>query len=193
MAKVLVANHVTLDGVMQAPARPDEDPRDGFARGGWAAERSDELMTAEIGERKGESGAYLLGRRTYEDFYEVWGKREDNPFSRAFNDAQKYVASRSLREPLSWQNSTLLAGDAAGAVAELKERLPGSLTIFGSGELIASLMAAELIDEYLLLVHPIVLGGGRRLFEPGQQASLRLIESATTATGVVMSTYQSDR
>jgi dihydrofolate reductase len=193
MAKVLVANHVTLDGVMQAPARPDEDTRGGFARGGWAAERSDELMTAKIGERKGGIGAYLFGRRTYEDFHEVWGGREDNPFSRAFNGAQKYVASRSLREPLSWQNSTLLEGDAAAAVAELKQRLPGSLTIFGSGELVASLMAAELIDEYLLLVHPLVLGGGRRLFEPGQQASLRLIESVTTPTGVVISTYEPAR
>ena len=121
MGSVFVANHVTLDGVMQAPARPDEDTRDGFAHGGWAAPRAaDEQIAAKIGERMGAERAFLFGRRTYENLYEVWGKRSDNPFSEAFNTSQKYVASRTLTEPLPGSCSTLLAGDAAGAVADLK-------------------------------------------------------------------------
>jgi len=195
MTKILVANHVTLDGVMQAPARAGEDTRDGFADGGWAAERSHELMAAKIGARMGADVArgYLLGRRTYEDFYEVWGKRSDNPFSESFNNSPKYVASRTLAEPLPWQNSILLAGDAATTVARLKQQATGSLTIFGSGELVAALTAAELIDEYLLMIHPLVLGAGRRLFAPGSRARLRLLDSATTPTGVVIATYGCER
>ncbi len=190
MAKVLVANHVTLDGVMQAPARPEEDTRDGFVHGGWAIAGGDPAMVAKIGERMGEKRAFLFGRRTYEDFYEVWPQRAGDPFSEALTTTPKYVASRTLTEPLAWSNSTLLAGDAAAAVAELKREPVGTLTIFGSGVLIASLMAAELIDEYLLIIHPLVLGSGRRLFAPGVQARLRLIESVATATGVVLATYE---
>jgi dihydrofolate reductase len=190
MAKVVVINHVTLDGVMQAPARSDEDTRDGFAHGGWASSGNDPLMAAKIGERMGEDRAFLFGRRTYEDFYAVWPKRTDSPFSAALTNARKYVASRTLTEPLPWSNSILLPGDAADAVAGLKERQPGTLTIFGSGDLIASLMAAGLIDGYLLMVHPLVLGSGRRLFAPGREARLRLIDTVTTATGVVIANYE---
>ena len=190
MAKVVVINHVTLDGVMQAPARPDEDTRDGFARGGWAMPGNDPMMAAKIGERMGDGPAFLFGRRTYEDFYAVWPKRTDSPFSGALTNTRKYVASRTLTEPLPWSNSVLLPGDAAEAVAGLKQHQPGTLTIFGSGELIGSLMAADLIDEYLLMIHPLVLGSGRRMFGPDRQARLRLLDAVTAATGVVIATYE---
>lgn len=195
MAKVIVVNHVTLDGVMQAPARPDEDTRDGFERGGWAIAGNDHMIGQKMGERMvaGEGmarGGLLLGRRTYEDFYGVWPNRPDNPYTEVLNSTTKYVASRTLSEPLPWANSILLEGDAADTVAQLKAQPIGTLTILGSGDLIASLMAAGLIDEYLLMIHPVVLGTGRRLFADGAHATLRLIESITTTTGVVIATYE---
>jgi dihydrofolate reductase len=189
MADVVVINHVTLDGVMQAPARPDEDTRDGFAHGGWAIPRNDPLMAAKIGERMGDDRAFLFGRRTYEDFYDVWPKQADNPFTEALTNTHKFVASTTLTDPLPWSNSTLLAGDAATSVAELKRQAAGKLVIFGSGNLIATLMAADLIDEYLLMIHPLVLGEGHRLFGAGNHTDLRLIDATTTASGVLVATY----
>jgi dihydrofolate reductase len=189
MARVLVVNHITLDGVMQAPARPDEDTRDGFAHGGWAAERNDPRMGAAIGERMGEQHVFLLGRRTYEDFAAVWPQRAGDPYAEALTTTAKYVASRTLREPLPWANSILLPGDAATAVAELKTQPLGTLTIFGSGELVRALMAADLVDEFLLLVHPLVLGSGRRLFGSGQSRPLRMVDHETTSTGVIIARY----
>ena len=137
------------------------------------------------------TGALLLGRRTYEDFYAVWPNRTDNPFTAVLNNTQKYVASTTLEEPLSWSNSTLLKGDAAEAVARLKEELGKDLVILGSGELVQSLMRRNLVDEYVLLIHPLVLGSGRRLFaDGGAFAALRLVGTKTTTTGVVIATYQ---
>ncbi|MGZ4195004.1 MAG: dihydrofolate reductase family protein [Solirubrobacteraceae bacterium] len=193
MAKILVVNHVTLDGVMQAPARPDEDTRDGFAHGGWAMARNDELMAAKIGERMSGDRAFLFGRRTYEDFYAVWPNRAGNPFSEALTNTTKYVASRSIVEPLPWENSILLSGDAAEHVAELKRERDGTLTMFGSGELIGTLMAADLLDEYLLMIHPIVLGSGRRLFGAGRSTDLELVDCVTSNTGVVIAAYRRAR
>jgi dihydrofolate reductase len=192
-AKVLVANHVTLDGVMQAPARPDEDTRDDFAHGGWGMARNDELMAAKIGERMAGDRAFLFGRRTYEDFYDVWPKRTGNPFSEALTNTTKYVASRSMTEPLPWDNSILLSGDVAERVAELKQQRDGTLTVFGSGELIGTLIAADLIDEYLLMIHPLVLGAGRQLFGAGQSTELELMDAVTTSTGVVIAAYRRAR
>jgi dihydrofolate reductase len=192
-AKVLVANHVTLDGVMQAPARPDEDTRDDFAHGGWGMARNDELMAAKIGERMAGDRAFLFGRRTYEDFYDVWPKRTGNPFSEALTNTTKYVASRSMTEPLPWDNSILLSGDVAERVAELKQQRDGTLTMFGSGELIGTLIAADLIDEYLLMIHPLVLGAGRQLFGAGQSTELELMDAVTTSTGVVIAAYRRSR
>ncbi len=194
MGKVRVVNHVTLDGVMQAPASRDEDTRDGFEHGGWAAARTDEVMGAKLGEsmargRADEQGGLLFGRWTYEKFYSVWPSRTDNPYTEVLNNSLKYVASRTLEEPLPWSNSILLKGDVVDAVAELKRELPAGLTILGSGELIASLMAADMIDEYLLMIHPLVLGAGRRLFGPGVSRPLRLVESIPTTTGVLITTY----
>ncbi len=198
MGKLRVVNHVTLDGVMQAPGGPDEDTRDGFAYGGWAFARTDHVMEAKLGEdmararASGEPGGLLFGRWTYEKFYSVWPGRTDNPYTEVLNATPKYVASRTLEEPLPWSNSILLKGDAVDAVAELKHQLPGGLTILGSGELLGSLMAADLIDEYLLMIHPVVLGSGRRLFPAGVQSSLRLLETIPTTTGVLINTYERD-
>lgn len=193
MAKILVANHVTLDGVMQSPARPDEDTRDGFAHGGWAAARNDELMAAKIGERMAGDRAFLFGRRTYEDFYAVWPNRPGNPFSEALTNTPKYVASRSLAEPLPWENSILLTGDAAEQVAKIKQQRDGTLTVFGSGELTGALIAADLVDEFLLIVHPLVIGNGRRLFGAGPYAELELIDAVATDAGVVIAAYRRPR
>jgi dihydrofolate reductase len=191
MRKLVVVESVSLDGVMQAPARPDEDTRGGFAQGGWAVPYSDEVMLREMGSGMGRA-ELLFGRRTYEDFYAVWPNQpEPNPFTEVLNKSQKYVVSTTLSEPLPWINSTLLAGDASSAVAELKAQPGTDLTVLGSGELVASLMHHNLIDEYILLIHPLVLGQGRRLFGDGSPlATLRLIRSVTTTTGVIIATYE---
>lgn len=190
MGTVTVITNITLDGVMQAPARPDEDVRGGFTRGGWALPYDDEVKSAEMARGMARPGAMLLGRRTYEDFYKVWPHRTDNPFTGYLNKVQKYVASRTLTEPLPWENSTLLAGDAADAVAALKREQGPDLSVIGSGELAQSLARRGLVDEYVLLIHPLVLGSGRHLFDAGSQEKLRLIRSVPTGAGVIIATYQ---
>jgi dihydrofolate reductase len=189
MGDLTVVESITLDGVMQAPGRPDEDTRDGFEHGGWAVPYVDDVLGRAMGRRMGGGGAIVLGRRTYEDLFEVWAKRDDNQYSAALNGTEKYVASRTLGEPLPWENSTLLDGDAPKAVAGLKEEAE-HLTVIGSGELVRALMAQGLVDEYLLLIHPLVLGSGRRLFPDGVLAEMTLTDSLTTTTGVVIATYE---
>jgi dihydrofolate reductase len=188
MGRVIVMNSVTLDGVMQGPGRPDEDTRDGFSHGGWATQYADDAMVAKMGERMGEDRAFLFGRRTYEQLLTSWNAR-GGPFRDALNETRKFVASSNPATTLEWPNSTLLHGDVAAAVADLKQSSAGNLVIMGSGVLIASLIAAGLIDEYLLMIAPLVLGSGRRLFPAGVRVSLRLVESVNTRTGVVISTY----
>ena len=191
MRRIIVFNSLSLDGVMQAPGRPDEDRRGGFQYGGWALPYSDPAMGKAVGESMATTGGLLFGRRTYEDFFKVWPNQTDNPFTEVLNNTQKYVASTSLKEPLPWANSTLLSGDAADAVAKLKEGAGKDLVILGSGELIRSLLPRNLIDEYVLLIHPLVLGSGQRLFpDGGPVVALRLIDSKPTGTGVVIATYQ---
>ena len=192
MGKVIVMNWVTLDGVMQGPGRTDEDTRDGFSHGGWATAYSDEATVAKVGERMGGDRAFLFGRRTYEDLLASWNA-QGGPFKDALNDTPKFVTSSNRATSLDWPNSTLLHGDVPAAVAELKESSGANLVIMGSGELIGSLMAADVIDEYLLMIAPLVLFTGRRLFTDGVQASLGLLESATTRTGVVLATYERAR
>ncbi len=188
MSKVVVLTNLTLDGVMQGPAGPDEDRRGGFAHGGWAAPYA--AMEA-TGNTFASAGALLFGRRTYENFYAVWPKQTNSPYTEFLNTIPKYVASTTLKEPLPWSNSTLLKGDAAQAVSQLKQQPGKDLLIMGSGELIQSLMRANLIDDYVLLIHPLVLGAGRRLFpEGGAAATLRLVATSTTDKGVVIATYQ---
>jgi dihydrofolate reductase len=188
MRKVTAIESLTLDGVMQAPARPDEDSRGGFEHGGWAIPYADEVMGRAMGERMqaAEGGALVLGRRTYEDFFEVWPKRKDNPYTEALNRAEKYVASTTLTEPLPWQNSRLLGGDG---VAKLKEEPGKDIGILGSGELVRSLVGRGLIDEFVLLIHPLVLGAGTRLFPEDVLVRLELTDSLTTTKGVVIATY----
>lgn len=195
MGKITVINNITLDGVMQSPARPDEDTRGGFTHGGWAIPYNDEVMGREMGRMMGEAtaqgGSLLFGRRTYEDFYTVWPNRTDNPFTPVLNNTQKYVASSTLEEPLPWQNSTLLKGDLAQAIARLKKGSDKDIGILGSGELIQTLMRHNLIDQFVLLIFPLVLGSGRRLFpDGGAYAALRLVNSVPTTTGVVIATYE---
>ena len=192
MNKLIVYLGITLDGVMQSPARPDEDTRGGFKHGAWAVPYVDSVSMAAASEgmsKKG--GALLLGRRTYEDFYDVWPKRNDgNPFTDRLNKSKKYVASTTLKEPLPWVNSILLRDDVPAAVARLKEELDGDIAILGSGILIQSLMKHNLIDEYHLSIHPLVLGSGSRLFPEGSLfAALKLTDSKVTTTGVIIATY----
>lgn len=188
MGRILAMTNVTLDGVMQAPGRPDEDRRGGFAHGGWAAPYA---AMQHIGDNSAFGGGLLLGRRTYEDFHAVWPKRKESPFSAMLDNMPKFVASRTLREPLQWMNSTLLAGEAGDTVAAVKEHSDAGLLIMGSGDLIQSLIPRKLIDEFLLLIHPLVLGSGRRLFgEGGAFATLRLVGVRPTPNGVIIANYQ---
>lgn len=189
MRRITVVNHVTLDGVMQAPGRADEDERGGFADGGWAQAGNDPEMSRVMAEGMGRGTALLLGRRTYEDFAGFWPQQTDNPFTPALNAMRKYVATRTLSEA-AWENTTLLAGDAVASVAALKRDAPTDLTILGSGELVRSLLPHGLIDALMLLIHPRVLGAGQRLFAAtGPPLSLRLRDSVTTSTGVLIATY----
>lgn len=191
MGRIVVVNHVPLDGVMQAPGRADEDTRGGFRHGGWAPPYGDAVMGQVMGAGMAQGGPLLFGRRTYEDFAKVWPARAGDPISQLLDNAQKYVASRTLMAPLPWKNSTLLEGDAADAIATLKARPGKDMVILGSGELVQSLMRRDLIDEYLLTIHPLVLGSGRRLFpDGGAFAALTLVDCTPTTTGVIIARYR---
>ncbi len=185
MRRVIVNDNVTLDGVMQAPARPDEDRRGGFRHGGWATPYFDRVMAEAAGAGIAGGTALLMGRRTYEDFAAVWPTMPaDDPFTRVMNESPKYVVSRTLDEPLTWANSTLLKGDAVESVARLKSEAGDDLVILGSGELIRSLLPHGLIDELHLLIHPLILGEGIRLFTgDGTEATLELVDAKPTTDG----------
>lgn len=195
MTRIVAFENVTLDGVMQAPGRPDEDSRGGFRHGGWATPYADEVAGRAAAEGMAQTEAILLGRRTYEDFASVWPKQGDSPFGRFLNDVRKYVASRTLDEPLEWENSTLLDGDATDAVARLRDAPGKDIVILGSGELVRSLLPAGLIDQFVLQIHPLVLGTGIRLFADDGEgrdplARFDLVDATTTTTGVVVATYR---
>ncbi len=191
MAKIKVFIHLTLDGVMQSPGGPEEDPRGGFKYGGWAKPYGDKVMNEVVGEGMKQKSELLLGRFTYEAFHAYWPQQKANPFTEVLNTTQKYVVSRTLSEPLAWENSTLLKGDAAETVKELKRRSKTDLLIMGSGELVRTLMSRNLIDEYLITIHPLVLGQGKRLFaDGGALAKLKLVDSKISTTGVVIGTYR---
>jgi dihydrofolate reductase len=191
MRKIVAVVSLTLDGVMQAPGRKDEDTRGGFEHGGWAGPYFDPVMMKTMGEGMAGGGPMLFGRRTYEDFYKVWPARKDNPFSKVLDEGQKYVASRTLQEPLPWQNSTLLPGEAAQSVARLKEQPGKDIVVLGSGDLLQTLMRSGLVDHFLLSIHPLVLGRGRRLFnDDDARRAYRLVRSVPTTTGVVIAGYE---
>jgi dihydrofolate reductase len=193
--RIVVFNHVTLDGVMQSPGGPEEDPRGGFQHGGWGQpSMADAVLGKAIQKSMASSGALLLGRFTYQAFHAYWPRQKNNPFTDVLNATTKYVASRSLAEPLPWVNSVLLKGDAAKAVARLKQQPGRDLVVLGSGDLIQSLMRDDLVDEYTLLIHPRVLGSGRRLFPDGCAPSvLKLAECITGSTGLLIATYRPER
>jgi dihydrofolate reductase len=174
---------------MQAPGSADEDTRDGFSRGGWAAPYSEEAIGQKMGERIAGNHAWLFGRRSYEGLLASWNAR-GGPFKDALNNTRKYVASSAASTALAWPNSTLLTGDVPAAVAELKNTSDPNLVILGSGVLIGSLIGAGLIDEYLLIIAPLVLGSGRRLFTDGVPASLRLLDCTATSTGAIVASYE---
>ena len=191
MRKIIATISLTLDGVMQAPGRPDEDRRGGFEHGGWAQGYHDPVMMQAMGEGMSQGADLLFGRRTYEDFFAVWPKRKDNPFTEVLDRSLKYVASRTLREPLPWQNSRLLEGEAAETVARLKEQPGPDLVVLGCCDLMQTLMRHGLVDVYVLLIHPLVLGRGRRLFnDDARHTALRLVKCLPTTTGVVIATYR---
>jgi dihydrofolate reductase len=190
LRKVVVFMNLTLDGVMQAPGRLEEDRRGDFQHGGWGAPYA-AMASSAIGDSLGNVGPMLFGRRTYEDFYSFWPKQTGNPYTAVLNNAQKYVASTTLKEPLPWSNSILLHGDAARAVAGLKTQSGQDFMIMGSGELVQTLMKHNLVDRFVLLIHPLVLGSGRRLFpDGGTYAALELVSVKATDNGVVVATYQ---
>jgi dihydrofolate reductase len=192
--KIVVIDHLSLDGVMQSPGGPEEDARGGFKHGGWAQPDNDRFLGEAMGERMSQSGSLLLGRFTYEAFHAYWPKQKDNPYTDVLNRTQKYVASRKLEEPLPWENSTLLRGDAGDAVAKLKQQPGKDIVVLGSGDLIRTLMRRELIDEYVLMIHARVLGSGRRLFdEESPTADLELVECKPTPKGVLLATYRARR
>ena len=174
---------------MQAPGRPDEDTRGGFEHGGWAVPFADAVSMQAMGTHISAQRGFLFGRRSYEDILGHWNSVPDSPFADALNNASKYVASTST-EPLRWPNSTQITGDVPKAVAELKQEPGGDLNVMGSGVLIRSLLPHGLIDEFMLMISPIVLGSGRRLFEDAPRSPLRLVDSRITTTGVVIATYQ---
>jgi dihydrofolate reductase len=190
MGKIVVVNNLTLDGVTQGPGRPDEDTRGGFEYGGWGIPYADQVQVEAMGKSMAQSRGILLGRRTYEDFYGYWPKQGDNPYTEVLNQAPKYVASTTATEPLPWQNSTLLSGDLAAEVTALRDRTDGAIAVLGSGVLVRWLAEQDLVDEYVMLIHPLVLGSGTRLFaEKGLRRPLGLTDAVTTTTGVVIATY----
>ena len=192
MSRITAFENVTLDGVMQAPASKDEDRRGGFEHGGWAMPYADPEVDAQRGSAANAAGpgAVLLGRVTYEDFASVWPGQPDNPFGQFLNGARKYVASRTLREPLDWQNSELLEGNAIEGIRRLHEGDGPDIIVLGSGEVVRQLLAENLLDELTLQVHPLVLGDGIRLFDGGELTKLGLVDSTTTPKGVVVATYR---
>lgn len=191
MRKLIVSTFASLDGVMQAPGGPEEDPSGEFALGGWMfAYREDESLDISAAGFDGKDRELVLGRRTYEIFEAYWPHQpDDHPIAKTFNATKKYVASRTLTV-LRWHNSTLLHGDVVSAISALKAQPGPDLQIIGSGNLIQTLQAASLIDEYNVWTFPVVLGRGKRLFsETAKPSALRLVRSQVSTTGVVMSTY----
>ncbi|MCR9135912.1 MAG: dihydrofolate reductase family protein [Alphaproteobacteria bacterium] len=194
MRDLAILTFLTLDGVMQGPSSPDEDPSDGFTQGGWAADYWEEVMAQVYQEAMGEPYDIVFGRRTYDLFANHWpDENHDNPVSSRLNTARKYVATSTPLES-TWQNSEPLAGDVIAAIADLKS-LPGPmLQIHGSGALIQSLLAHDLIDEFRLWTFPVVVGSGRRLFGPQTSTlALSLKKSVPCANGAVMTIYRRDR
>jgi dihydrofolate reductase len=194
MRKVIADEWLTLDGVIQAPGQPDEDTSGGFQHGGWHVGYFDDLAQRQVVDSVVNAGGFLLGRRTYEIFAAHWpnASKEEQVLAEPLNSKPKYVASRTLAEPLAWQNSTVLQGDVADAVAALKREDGEDLHVIGSSQLVQTLVERDLIDEFQVMIDPVVVGGGKRLFrDDGVRRPLRLVDSQVTTTGVIIATYAS--
>lgn len=190
MGTIRVYESVTLDGVMQSPGRPDEDTRGGFVHGGWAVGYEDDVLARFAGAAMAASTGLLLGLRTYEDLLRHWTSvPEPDPYREALVSAPKHVVTRDGSVTLRYPNSTLHVGDAHLTVRRLKESWDGVLTVLGSGELVVALDAAGLVDEFVLLIYPILLGSGHRLFSDEHRKDLRLVEAVPTTTGVLACRY----
>jgi dihydrofolate reductase len=193
MRKVIADEFMSLDGVAQSPGYPDEDASGGFKHGGWHMDYMDDAAMKWVSQGITEAGGFILGRRTYEIFASYWpnAPEEQREFARPINELPKYVASRTLTDPLEWENSKLLKGDVSEAIARLKEESGKDLHVIGSLELVRTLMEAELIDQFRVMIDPVLLGGGKRLF--GDDKSLRPLRLATsqvTTTGAILATYE---
>jgi len=192
MRKVIVTEWMTLDGVVQAPGAPDEDTSGAFKYGGWHLRYFDDISQKRVVDNLNEAGGFLLGRRTYDGFAAHWpnASAEEQVIAQPLNTKPKYVASRTLKEPLNWQNSTLLRDDVAKAVAGLKQDDGGDLHVIGSTQLVQTLIEHDLVDEFRVMVDPLVLGGGKRMFrDDGARRPLRLAKSQVTTTGAILATY----
>jgi dihydrofolate reductase len=192
MRKVVVNEFMTLDGVVQAPGAADEDTSGGFQHGGWHLQYFDETSQKQVLDSIVEAGGFLLGRRTYEIFAAYWpdAPEEEQVVAEPLNKKPKYVASRTLTDPLEWQNSTVLERDVAEAVRRLKQDDGGDLHVIGSTELVGSLIEHDLVDEFRFMIDPLVVGGGKRIFrEDGALRPLQLVDGRVTSTGAILATY----
>jgi dihydrofolate reductase len=192
MRKVIVVEWMSLDGVVQAPGAPDEDTSGGFKHGGWHLRYFDDLSRKWVVDNLNVAGGFLLGRRTYESFAGHWpnASAEEQVVAVPLNTKPKFVASTTLAEPLAWQNSKLLDGDVAKAVSDLKKGDGGELQVIGSAELVKALIEHDLVDEFRVMMDPVVLGGGKRIFRnDGALRPLRLVTSQVTSTGAILATY----
>jgi dihydrofolate reductase len=192
MRKVIVTEWMSLDGVVQAPGAADEDTTGGFQHGGWHLPYFDDLSQNWVVETLTAAGGFLLGRRTYEILAAYWpnASEEEQVIAQPLNTRPKYVASRTLTEPLAWQNSRLLQGDVAEAVAALKQEEGDDLLVIGSSELVQTLIEHDLVDEFRVMIDPLVVGGGKRIFrDDGVVRPLRLVEHKVTTTGAMVATY----
>jgi dihydrofolate reductase len=192
MRKVIVDEWMSLDGVVQAPGAPDEDRSGGFQHGGWHLPYFDEASQKWVVEGLTSAGGFLFGRGTYENFAAYWpnASEEEQVIAEPLNTRPKYVASTTLSEPLEWQNASLLQGDVAEAVAALKREDGGDLHLIGSPKLAQTLFEHGLVDELRVMIDPLVLGGGKRLFrDDGVLRPLRLVEHEVTSTGAILASY----
>jgi dihydrofolate reductase len=192
MPKVIVNEWMTLDGVTQAPGAADEDTTGGFEHGGWHLRYFDDNSQNSVVENLSEAGGFLLGRRTYEIFAAYWpnAPEEEQAVAQPLNTRPKYVASTTLSGPLAWQNSVVLQGDVAEAVAALKQEDSADLHVIGSTKLVQTLIEHDLVDEFRLMIDPVVVGGGKRIFgDDGVLRPLRLVDVQVTTTGAILATY----
>jgi dihydrofolate reductase len=192
MRKVIVNEFMSLDGVVQAPGAAEEDPSGGFRHGGWHMGYFDDVSQKWVLDSILEAGGFLLGRRTYEIFAAYWptAGEEEQVVAEPLNTKPKHVASRTLTDPLEWQNSTVLDGDVPGAVAALKREDGGDLHVIGSAQLVRTLIEHDLVDELRVMLSPVVLGGGKRIFDDdGVRRPLRLVDGDVTSTGAILTTY----